>query len=1428
MEEGPKTRVSPSGDDDDDDVPVTQIRGDELPPALTPADPRGAADEAAAASHDSDGSARDDDDSDPCARGDTVFGYEPNPADGIVAILNPNATLPADVLPIYKFLHMDAQDPALCGPLKRPEFEEDPTMTQRFSRQILLEEQHHAKSHFKRDLFSDESCRLMAIMTMDVAKIQKLPCISCLLDREAQSWSVKVAVLRAIDKASGRKQEVHPPCKATWCTETNYVMYGKKIGILFAMTDATDTTVLDLAAGGGGTRLKSRMEELLYRWSYVLFFVEVPKTEEGKASTYKVTMIPNQYDLATPFEGDYKCDGSNASGTTMPDRKHVLVVPRFTAFEMSKKHRCLNRAFGEPKGKGASGYSRSDSDDPRTFWLADAPVDFVALREHCDTIRKFINFGMKVWNLPMYVSRKRPHALDNVDKADGKDIGMLYQEQSSLGHQDYEDYASFEEVPGLAHLKVRKNTEHEEGGPVAYSVTIYESPYFAYGEWEFTREEFLAWCEERHACFIEEARFDDVGDKTFLDEVPRRYSDVGEILVDPRRLSSMQQDEFVELALNKHRYPKNSNNRKRCLWSNEQLSTGTGDDKQCWFDAHSGWSFFQRQGLELCYVEVEARQWEDKDNPNCAGDGSDIIAVELTIVFDGGRTEKVALSICGGTISWLPNELDVAACFFLAVDDGEDEMFGPLPPDIPTKQQHEKRHKEGLVRWQKNCDECEKQGKKPARVEDSYQTVLYSEPLPRESLSAEYAYLVADAAAETDASAAAAAAPPATAASTATAAAPAATAALAAAAAAPAATDASAAAAAAPAAAKAASGFLSYGARRLPLGEDDDDDFEEDDADAATAAPLRTRSRRKRPLPTDDGDDDDDDSGSGGADGAQFSPLEEFPTRKRRSQLEKLEEDLDNEEPGRLQDERDDTGKNGDGGGAAAGGITVAGSAVDDEPKCLLLGELEVPWTDLTSWQGELVANDNNFLAPYDDLQGGDYRNWHTKVIRAGGSHLYFARLTMPPPGTPVSALLPTGVGLKPENLQGLSAVDTSSIFSATRKEVLLIFHKGVIEMNRGNGVPKIAAGQFAKVKHATATSPHIYGLVVAVAHTPESSGVPNFLGGVRVVLAMAVADRNATVATGDKGVEIVFLERSQIEMQPAETDHLHMHFSTQRTRPQGPINMKAWATSDLVKRTVTTFLANPMLTDQNTYKMTKSKGIFKVQWPLPTAAAASTADQAASARGGRAGGRGIRIVPAATGAGAADGAAAQAAADEAAAAAAAAAAGASGTPDPGDPGASAAARAAAEKRRHGLAKKQQETEKRQKEQQAEIEKLTKAIASVKDTQQQPNSAQATQIADLKKLVSDVQLLHRNSADGRGGAASRGGGGGRGASRGAAGNSGGADGFITETRTITTSTSPTKHPESDHSALDKVIKLQSEHSEKITKMAEMTQQVTRV
>ena len=79
-------------------------------------------------------------------------------------------------------------------------------------------------------------------------------------------------------------------------------------------------------------------------------------------------------------------------------------------------------------------------------------------------------------------------------------------------------------------------------------------------------------------------------------------------------------------------------------------------------------------------------------------------------------------------------------------------------------------------------------------------------------------------------------------------------------------------------------------------------------------------------------------------------------------QQEELKEDKDKEEQRRLQDERDKTGKNGGEGGAAAGGITVAGSAVDGEPKCLQLGGLEIPWTDLTSWHGPLVGMDNNII----------------------------------------------------------------------------------------------------------------------------------------------------------------------------------------------------------------------------------------------------------------------------------------------------------------------------------------------------------------------------------------------------------------------------------------------------------------------------------
>ena len=102
-------RVSPS---DDEDVPLTDIRRGPDPSALAAADTEGADTEAAAASEDSDGGTSGDEDAAP-ARGDTVFGYEPNPADGIVAILNPHATLPEALLPLHHFVHMDADASAL-------------------------------------------------------------------------------------------------------------------------------------------------------------------------------------------------------------------------------------------------------------------------------------------------------------------------------------------------------------------------------------------------------------------------------------------------------------------------------------------------------------------------------------------------------------------------------------------------------------------------------------------------------------------------------------------------------------------------------------------------------------------------------------------------------------------------------------------------------------------------------------------------------------------------------------------------------------------------------------------------------------------------------------------------------------------------------------------------------------------------------------------------------------------------------------------------------------------------------------------------------------------------------------------------------------------------------------------------------------------
>ena len=183
--------------------------------------------------------------------------------------------------------------------------------------------------------------------------------------------------------------------------------------------------------------------------------------------------------------------------------------------------------------------------------------------------------------------------------------------------------------------------------------------------------------------------------------------------------------------------------------------------------------------------------------------------------------------------------------------------------------------------------------------------------------------------------------------------------------------------------------------------------------------------------------------------------------------------------------------------------------------------------------------------------------------------------------------------------------------------------------------------------------------------------------------------------------------------------------------------------------------------------------------------------------------------------------AAAGAAAGGAAAAAPAAVAAAGASLTPPAPGASTAAVAAAATR-HGLAKKQPE-------QQAEIEKLQKTIVSLSQAAtQRQQGLDNKQLADLQKMVANVQQLWRNGADGGDGAAPRGGGGGRGAARGSAGRSGFADAYVTKTRTITTSTSPTKPEPAQSVTMDKMMKLQWKHTESMKKMAELTQQVTRV
>ena len=164
---------------------MAQIRGGSDSSALAAAETEEADAEVAAASQGSNGGTGGGEDAAP-ARGDTVFGYDPNPEDEIVAILNPTAQLPEVLLPVYHFLWSDAQESPSrpCGPLKRPGFLEE-QLAQRFTRQLLLEEQHrsnsdakrdlfseeqhHSNSDAKRDLFSEESKALMAVMAKQLA-----------------------------------------------------------------------------------------------------------------------------------------------------------------------------------------------------------------------------------------------------------------------------------------------------------------------------------------------------------------------------------------------------------------------------------------------------------------------------------------------------------------------------------------------------------------------------------------------------------------------------------------------------------------------------------------------------------------------------------------------------------------------------------------------------------------------------------------------------------------------------------------------------------------------------------------------------------------------------------------------------------------------------------------------------------------------------------------------------------------------------------------------------------------------------------------------------------------------------------------------------------------------------------------------------------
>ena len=138
---------------------------------------------------------------------------------------------------------------------------------------------------------------------------------------------------------------------------------------------------------------------------------------------------------------------------------------------------------------------------------------FLTLREHCDSIRAV--FCPKMWQLPLVfpqgptgVFPEGPaEALKFVDEQDGKDVAVLYQPESSAGHHPYAAYPSLEEVNGLEYLRVRKGPQ-EEGEDAKYIITIYESPYSAYGEAVSTKAQFMEFIEARNGQFLRDANFD--------------------------------------------------------------------------------------------------------------------------------------------------------------------------------------------------------------------------------------------------------------------------------------------------------------------------------------------------------------------------------------------------------------------------------------------------------------------------------------------------------------------------------------------------------------------------------------------------------------------------------------------------------------------------------------------------------------------------------------------------------------------------------------------------------------------------------------------------------------------------------------------------------------------------------------------------------